>query len=520
MAGSASASPRMSGTASATGRRASTATKRQTISGEEKHLFNSSFKPRIESTLLVERLRTQILQTSRISPIAKYTLATPTFLLPEAFTLLGKRIDFTLIVVDEKSCDKEDGATVDSCNTHTQRVSVLVPDRKPALSVTLNKVPVKPTGHGAPRAPLRVGESNDLVVRVQDQYADCSLSIIPDIPLGTDKQTASVTKDFPFAGFPIPLTPEPVSCFSFKPWTQPFTINLPGDVAHSIPFTLVVNTSFPKTKGKSFKPDVVARYPFQIGPERRVIVDGPTQGLTLKKTIDISCQDVTCNGFTVAYLDDPLQCRPGGKLNDQTIKFDPIDSLERYGGSKEARWRFTLKDEQENGEYVCIKASTNSGDIYSLGLSNGLPTRVSIDATPPDLTLSFTLTNSFTDVLKMRCADPTGPSGKAYTSGCKDRPYSYAYVTDPLSFATRILTGSTGGFLGSGWHGCPNPETGYWITYNSDEEEMEYLDSAVKVICVKATDNAGNSVVKSKLLYSSQEMLALFLRGLAKKGVI
>ncbi len=452
------------------------------------------------------------------------TLSIP---LEKAFTLLGKRIDFTLVVVDEKSCNKKaDGnpdpqASVDSCDTHTLTVSVEVPDRNPVLSLLLGKTPASRTQPNE----LRVGESQQLTARFKEQYAYCSIKLAPEIggfrqdDLGAEPYStlAAIQTGKQHDGTPVP-------CFQLKPWEERIDLNLPEDVARNIPFSIILRTSFSKerdpqeTTAKSpLKPDVVVRYPFRIAPDPHLTVTGPSPGLTRQKTIDIACQDVTCTGFAVTYLDNPLECRARGASPDS---YSPIPELEKYGGEKEARWRFTLKDEDENGKYVCVKATTNQGAIYSLGLSNGLPTPVSIDATPPDLALSFTLGDSFINVLKMRCSDPTGPSGEEYTSGCKDRPYSYAYVTDPLSFATRIITGSSGSFLSGDWHGCPDPYTGYWITYNSDKDEMEYLDNAVKVICIRAQDAAGNSVVKSKLLYSTQEMVALFLRELAKQGVI
>jgi len=142
-----------------------------------------------------------------------------------------------------------------------------------------------------------------------------------------------------------------------------------------------------------------------------------------------------------------------------------------------------------------------------------MPSKVTIDSTKPSLDVSF---DSWQGVLTMRCEDQVGLAGADYVSGCKPRPFSYAYVTDPLQFGAYVITG---GALADRFNGCPKPDdTQHWQLYNSDKAQMQYLGgNKIQVICVRATDNAGNSVVQSKLLFSTQEVLAAFLTEWAKR---
>lgn len=412
--------------------------------------------------------------------------------------LLGHDIKFTLIIVDKKSCDAS--TSLDQCSTYTHSVFVRVPDRSPSITLTVNDQ----TASSKAVNELVVGKTNKIKAIIAEQYATCTLAAHLNLA-GAEPKKFKLLKE---------LETNDDACFGLKPWQQNFDINVPDDTPRAIPFTLTVNTSFP---GSSHK-DIVTSYPFRIAPEQRVRVTGPAPGLAKEKNIDITCNKVACRGFTVAYLPDPLDCHKTGTVPEGG--YQDIDGLAKYGAASEARWRYTLKTEDENGKYVCIKADTNEGDIYSLGLYKDVPTPIRIDATPPILTLSFSIAKSFESTITMSCADPESKPDASFTSGCAQRPYSYAYVTDPLSFATRIITGATGGGLAESWHGCPDPETGYWVRYNSDREEMEYRDNAVKVLCMRAEDAAGNYEVQSKLLYNGQEMLALFLKKAAEEGWI
>ncbi len=408
---------------------------------------------------------------------------------------LGQRIKYTIVVVDA-DCTQ----AYDFCDATTFTFYAQVPDRQPKLRFLLD-------GHPAATSTTNVLETgtHTFTATIDDPLADCTLSYAGLL--------AGAQETLP-DGLATPLTQlangfKAVSgtCFAQKERTQTVSLTIPETMPRAVPFAINLSTSL--GLGETAR-SVKATYRFAVAPERRVRVTGPSPGLTREKDVDIACNGVACESFAVAYLRSPLDCVAGGAEREDT-QFRPIPGLAVYGGANEGRWRFTLTNETQDGNYVCVRAKIGTGSasadayIYSVGLWQDLPSRVAIDATPPQASVKW---DPWQSVLTFGCTDPQGAKGQEYTSGCAAKPYSYAYVVDPLKFVASVLTG---GGLAQDFHACPDPYTGQWARYNGASPEMAYLSRDVRVICVRVQDAAGNADVQSKLLYSGQEALAAFL---------
>ncbi len=406
----------------------------------------------------------------------------------EFLKLRGEELLFTLVVVDTESCPEE---PLPFCESHEHQVRVEVPERETRISVTLDGKAV------SDRAPILLDPERRprIEVAIEEQLLACSVAPTLAVGQGLGEEGAGTPP------FLEPLAKSDDACLSSRPWRHAASLDL-GEVARAIPFQVAVATSVGEDA-------VRETYRFQVAPEERFRVLGPSPGLAPEKRFDLQCVGVECASFAAAYVRDPMFCRAGG-IDEEA--FEEIEGLQTYGSEEESRWRYLLRDEERNGRYACLRAETNEGRLYSLGLHQGLPHRIQVDATPPTLTLHFNILQSFTSILTLDCDDPKskGPDGEsdAYTSGCRQRPYSYAYVTDPLLFLPSVVSG---GRLAETWGACPDPETGHWLAYNSDDEQLVYRERGAQVICVRATDNAGNHAVGAKLLYSGQELLALLM---------
>lgn len=411
----------------------------------------------------------------------------------ENLKLLGKELWFTLVVVD-KGCKENDP---NLCDTYEQTVRVKIPEWHPSVALSVDGAPVTHL------VALEPG-NHDFELLVKDPYPTCHLSYTTFLD-GAEPFHLNFQSPFKNGGEDGTILQESACAGSDKRFQ--FTLDLPSDTPRAIPFTLNFTTSL--TDDKAWR--LHKEYSFVIAPEHRLVVHGPDPGYTKEKNIDISCTDVVCTSFQGVFLTNPLLCAPQKATQPSTTtpsgsggRWINLD-VEKKGDNM---WRYVMKTEDQNGKYFCVKAKTTQGELYSLGLSQGVPSKVAIDATPPGLALSF---DPLHGKLTMLCED-----GGKYPTGCPEHPFSYAFVTDPLLFVGSVLTG---GKLAADWRGCPDLETGYWIRWSGSGNPavMPYLAKDVRVICVRAEDNAGNYVVKSTLLYDSAQALGLFLRTMAKK---
>jgi hypothetical protein len=414
---------------------------------------------------------------------------------------LGRRMKFNLIVVNEKTCDATEGGQkpLSLCSPRTHTFYVEIPDRKPVISLKVNNKEVSQSTV----TQLNANQQYEFEITITDPLATCSVSNAPSI---------GSASSLPFLE-PLTIASEP-NCFSKKSWVRRTGIIIPNNAVRGISFTLGINTSLSSTPTiKTLPESIIKNYTFRIAPDPRVRVDGPAPGLNRLKTVDIACNGVSCSRFEVAYLKSPLDCYKGAPTDNADFKAaQPV----LYGGNSSGRFRLTIDNETNNGLYVCIKTTIDKDFVYSLGLWQQAPVPLAIDRTPPSLKVGY---DPFKSILTMECADPDGttpPVGVAsnYVSGCARRPFSYTYITDPLAFATSVVTG---GLLKNTFHGCNDLTPAVsWISYNSDRKEMEYVSRDVRVMCVRAMDNAGNVNITSKLLFSGQEALGLFLSTVMK----
>ncbi len=404
---------------------------------------------------------------------------------------LGDTITVTLILVDKSTCGV---GGLFTCEATSHTVNIRIPDRRPTIAVALDGAPASTTQ----RLPVTVGQTHRLDVRITEPLAVCDLK--PSFHIATPPLPPSNPPQPTFETSLDTLTERfnTDDCFRHATYDRRLEFALDADGPRALPFDLTVTTMISQS-GSTKERKVGATYLFQIEPERRVKVLGPEPGLTREKTIDITCDGVTCTQLRWAPVDHPILCSKrydGG----HEPNFLPIEGLR---AASDGRQRFTIATETMNGKYLCIKAETNQGAIYSLGLWNGAPQPIAIDATPPLLEVSY---NPWHGILSFTCSDEgTNP---LFISDCPERPFSYAFVTDPLLFIRHIITG---GLLGPGFSACPLAEDeARWV--RAPKSEMPYVSSDVRVICVRAEDAAGNAVVKTKLLYSGQDVLAQLLK--------
>lgn len=417
--------------------------------------------------------------------------------------MLGERIKMDLVVVDDK-CEESDFTF---CDNYVQSLFIQIPDQKALIDLYLGGTHSENKVSKTSVTTLKTDDTYDFTLKIDGPLPKCSFNY--SIPLTDSEGEPLLGSNDPEMLDSLALLQKEwaasatKSCFGLER-EERFKLTLNDDDVKGIPFTLNVKTwmegDHPRTS--------IATYRFLIEPEKRVKVLGPSPGLDREKAITLSCDGVACSGqFEAAYIDNPLLCskKDSGKITT----FLPVENLTVYGGQASGQWRYLLKTEKQNGKYICIKAKTNSGDIYSLGLWNNVPTRVTIDRTPPKLKLAWHSSKSY---LEMNCDD--SGNNPDFVSGCGAKPFSYAYITNPFLFVANLLSG---GSLAADWAGCPDPETGNWAMINRDDNQWPYISNDIRVICVKAEDNAGNWDTDSRLLFSSQEALALLMRQYAKE---
>ena len=356
---------------------------------------------------------------------------------------LGQQLKYSIIVTDPTNCP--------DCQPYVYSFTANVPARHPTISLQLDGKSVTP---GVLTA-VTTGTPHTLNLKITDPLQTCQVTTQADM-LGPSSVPS---------GLPTPSTnPMEPNCFNYAPYQQQYSFTIPATVPGGIPFSLLVNTSMTASStlsaSKSQSLSQVAKYLFQVAPEQRIQVVGPPGGLTKTKTVTVTCNsNVACSQVVAATVQYPYLCHsdPGG-TSTSSFGFNASNGA---GGNT---FTFTFQNETDNGHYVCIKASTtNAGDIYSLGLWNGQLNPLTIDHTPPVLTLNF---DSIQGLLTFTCVDKPGPfpsgssSPNAYVSGCKNKPFSYAYIQDPVNFLTYVITGgATGGAtLLNTFQGCPDPD--------------------------------------------------------------
>jgi hypothetical protein len=421
--------------------------------------------------------------------------------------LYGERIKLDLVLVD-KDCTGD----YTLCKAHTQTLFLQIPEQKGTIrlhrgSSTRGEVMSEQAVALLPR-----GETHEFTLHIDGPLPYCSIDY--RIPLtdaaGQPLFDTEHTEHEP--AFLAELSAIKASYSEQKSCTaiereEHFALPISDTTVGGTPFELTILTATgedPKKEGYKAR---TSTYRFLVAPDRQLRILGPSPGLEREKTLTLTCDDLACDGtFEIAYLDNPLDCTAERTLPGD---FSTLEDLSIYGGENSGVWRAQLRSEEHNGKYACIKASTNKGAHYSVGLWNDLPTRITIDRTKPTLNLDW---HGFEGYLEMHCEDNEGTDENPYVSGCPEKPFSYAYITDPFLFVANV---GTGGLLDDDWAGCPDPETGNWAKINREDNQWPYLSSEIRVICIKAEDGAGNWATDSRILFSSQEALALLLREVA-----
>lgn len=433
--------------------------------------------------------------------------------------LMGQQAKYSLVLVDKATC--ESGDPTFFCNEQVFSVNVRVPTRSPQIQLEMNGDPVSRLASNV----IPVGDTVKLKVSIEETFEKCQITINPRI---TDTSGGKLTLDYINSESFTPYDTE-TDCFRDGGIELEVPITVDETEARAIPFDIEIKTWM--TTDERYT--VTHNYEFYTQPNQEYRVVGPRPGLSRDKSIEISCAS-PCNRHQFTILEDPLKCSAKlghdiGESLDPTTGWFNLELGEIVDNS--GRFRHILEGEYENpekrtGDYTSAEAKYNDKFLcmrsyftdhweYSLGLWRNAPNTILIDDTPPELKVGF---DSFKGIINMQCEDQLNPDhskdvAERYKSGCADKPFSYAYINDPLLFATNIVTGGNSGYyLGEAFRGCPPlDEDRLWNTASTELGKMEYRSHDVRVICVRATDNAGNHVVKSRLLFPAQEAVALLM---------
>ncbi len=154
------------------------------------------------------------------------------------------------------------------------------------------------------------------------------------------------------------------------------------------------------------------------------------------------------------------------------------------------RWRFTLDKPYMTNQYLCVAGESTTGKLYSAGK----PVQLKIDRIPPTGSIKF---NPLTLQLRFTCDDNE--------SGCEEY-VGLAYINRVDQFFTSIFNNKPQRAVTA----CPPYEQGG--AYQPETRAITtYRDNAVRVLCMRVVDRAGNAGVTMKTVFNSWQMLAAFM---------
>lgn len=153
------------------------------------------------------------------------------------------------------------------------------------------------------------------------------------------------------------------------------------------------------------------------------------------------------------------------------------------------RWSFTLDMPYMQNQYLCVYGQDKfvDGTFYPAGD----PQQIRIDKTPPMPRVEF---KPMSLTLQFYCEDTA--------SGCDDTKRSIGYISDIQKFFPALFSGSPQ----SAAQWCPG------ASFKVEQrQQMLYTDEALRVLCVRATDNAGNTGYAMVTVYNTYQAAAALL---------
>lgn len=447
----------------------------RTVSIEK--LFTSSM-PADDSTLRETKVDELTGDAAKCEPPKRAELTIQKANLLKSF---GKETKYSIVMLDRKECE---GKQVRACNpVYTHSIIVKVPDRRPAIS--LREGTVEFSKYEVNLLPIG---SHRLTLEIEEPYPFCDLDSKLDFTVEDGAVFNKVLSQFELSGSPT------YDCFEADRKEIEMQVNIPDDVVRGIPFSVMVAT---QTGTGPDDARVEETFQFRIPEHEELRVIGPASGLAREKSVDIVCSDITCQSkMEIGIIDDPFECDEG--------TFDEVETSTVEGSN---RFRYTIKEEDESHKYVCVKQEKAGESLYALGLWRGVPSPITIDNQSPQVEVKFDFIRG---KVSFTCQD-TGED-LDLRSGCGENPFSYAYVSDPLRFAGFIVPFDDLFGLDN-FRACPDANANsQWVLWRGMVDEMDYLGQDVRVICVRATDNAGNHAVKSRLLFSTTQAVGLLLQ--------
>jgi hypothetical protein len=187
-----------------------------------------------------------------------------------------------------------------------------------------------------------------------------------------------------------------------------------------------------------------------------------------------------------------LKCTQSTDIVDTTINPANVyapDSFTKEGPVATAK--FIINQQLVEDPHLCgyfIAKDTTTGTVQKYTF-NKVPQKLYIDTIPPEATITF-------DALRLKILFECTDSG----SGCKNN-VGVAYISDVVSYLSAL---ADRGQNADAW--CPPPTSTRYVT--ELRTEVPYTSNEVRVLCMRATDNAGNTNLAIQTVYNGYDLLA------------
>lgn len=202
-------------------------------------------------------------------------------------------------------------------------------------------------------------------------------------------------------------------------------------------------------------------------------------GWTKKADFILTCDPGICSKYGYATI----TCDAEKNLQECLNTANKPDADKAMGG----RQVISISDEGEARNLVVTVQTRNGKELHLIADESIL-----IDKTSPTFDIYFSFTSQ---EMEFRCTDDK--------SACSET-YNYKYVSDIKKFLSGIVSGSLNR---NSFSMCPPAEEANAYTGVHIGTVMKYRYGDVRIICVRAKDNAGNYAIAAQVLYSAEDVL-------------
>ncbi|MDD9953866.1 MAG: hypothetical protein OXR66_06035 [Candidatus Woesearchaeota archaeon] len=172
------------------------------------------------------------------------------------------------------------------------------------------------------------------------------------------------------------------------------------------------------------------------------------------------------------------------------FKLEDYDRDHQFGFDKDLqRGSFDLNQLFMSEQFFCLYGKDVHDHIY---VADKEPREIKIDLTPPETWIDF---NPVTLMLTFNCIDSQ--------SKCTE-DYSTAHVDKLSNFLPALFNGNPQ----NAYIWCPPYERGHRYK-TQPAPRVPYHDNAIRVMCLRVEDNAGNVAVSMRTLYNTWTLLAV-----------